>query len=418
MKKFGGTAYWTNAFIEAFKSAGHSLLSHKLRTSLTLLSIFIGVATIIILVSVIGGLNGNIAKEFAQLGTNSLYVSRQPWSMSHDTWFLWRNAPRVDMNDVRSVHRAPSTDKVVYNIDQYGIKVENGQNYMVLNIKGTTWELPLVQPLADVTEGRFFNYGEFHNGKPVCVLGGEVYENLFPTGNAIGKKIKIAGRQHIVVGILKKQGNNMFTGNHDQTVIIPYNTFLKLFGRQGRFQILVLPKSPKLVEQLREELRYYVRNGRGLRPWQPDNFAVNSQDMLLDDYKKITKNIWAAIIAIAALSLLVGGIGVMNIMLITVTERTREIGIRKSLGATRTHILAQFLLEALAQCWIGGICGFLVGTSLPFMISIVVKQLPFALSWGSVAVAIGFTTFVGVVFGLYPAMKAARLSPVEALRHE
>ena len=181
---------------------------------------------------------------------------------------------------------------------------------------------------------------------------------------------------------------------------------------------MVAAKNSQELDELREELRSAMRGIRKVKPGEDDNFAINSQDMLLDEYNKITRILWSAILAIAGLSLLVGGIGVMNIMLITVTERTREIGVRKALGATRTHILTQFLLEALTQCWLGGTLGFIAGVTVPYLISKVISQVPFALSLGAAAVAIGFTTLVGISFGLYPAMKAAKLSPVDALRYE
>jgi len=411
--------YLVNTLNEALRSAFHSLWAHKLRSGLTLLSILIGVATIIVLVSVISGLNSKIADEFSQLGTNVLYVGRRPWTSRGRDWHKWHNTPRLTMREVNVIKASCLlADKVVYSTYNNGTTVSHRDNSMELTVEGTTWELPDIQPMNEIEKGRFFAFSEDKKGRPVCVIGYDVASSLFENEDALGKRVKIAGNSFIVVGVMKKQGQSMFMGSTDDDVLIPYNAFSHTFGRNRRFQIMVSASKGVDIEDLRAELRHVVRLSRKLKPWDEDNFAINSQDMLLDEYNKITSYLWAAIIAIGALALLVGGIGVMNIMLITVTERTREIGLRKAVGATRMHILSQFLLEALAQCWIGGSIGFVIGIGLPMLVSMVIEQLPFALSWSAAFAAIGFTSFIGISFGLYPALKAAKLSPVEALRYE
>lgn len=408
--------YWLNAIREAVRSAMHSLWSHKVRSGLTLLSILIGVMTIIVLVSVISGLNGKIADEFASLGTNVLYLSRRPWTGSRADWHKWRNNPPITMRELNAARQLQDAEKVVPRI-RTSIEAKYKQNSMNVSLYGTSWEFPDVR-LMDIEDGRFFSYSEDRRGRPVCVLGWEVYHNLFGQQNAVGRWIKIGQNSFRVIGVLKKQGQSLTIGTMDDNVFIPFNAFLHNYGGRRSMMVLVSAGDARKVDQLREEMRFAIRGIRKLKPWQEDNFAINSQDMLLDEYNKITSVLWGAILAIAGLSLLVGGIGVMNIMLITVTERTREIGVRKALGATRSHILAQFLLEALTQCWFGGILGFVAGLAIPFLISKVVPQLPFSVSWMAVAISIGFTSLVGISFGMYPAYKAAKLSPVEALRYE
>ncbi|MCD6418761.1 ABC transporter permease [bacterium] len=415
MKRF--LTYWSNTFYEAFRSAMRSLWAQKLRSALTLLSILIGVMTIIVLVSVISGLNHKIAGEFATLGTNVLYVSHRPWTSSGKDWHKWRNAPPIGIRELNAMEMLTLADKVVPSVRK-GANAGYKQNTMDATVYGVSWEYPDVRKL-DIEYGRFFSFGEDKKGRPVCVLGWEVFKNLFGNyDDATGKWIKIGTISFKVVGVIKKQGQSLTISTTDGNIYIPFNAFLHNFGRRRSMSILVSAENPQQVDELREEIRSKMRAIRKLKPWQEDNFAINSQDMLLDEYNKITRILWGAILAVAGLSLLVGGIGVMNIMLITVTERTREIGVRKALGATRTHILGQFLLEALSQCWLGGTIGFLAGVLIPYVISKIVPQLPFALSWSAVAVAIIFTTIVGVSFGMYPAYKAAKLSPVEALRYE
>ena len=408
--------YWTSSFGEAVRSALHSLWAHKLRSGLTLLSILIGVATIITIVSVISGLNRKIADEFASLGTKVLYVDRFPWAGRGKNWFKFRGNPPITMAEYNALKKISLAEYVVPKIHK-GLSASFEQNEMDVVVNGTSWEYPQVRRL-DMEMGRFFSYGENQKGRPVCVLGWQVWKNLFENRNPIGKWVKLGGINFRVIGVLAKQGASLTIGTSDNDVFIPYNAFRHIFGGRRRLSILVSTKDPKNIDELKEEIRYAIRGVRGLRFREDDNFAINSQDMLLDEYNKTTRILWAALLAIAGLSLLVGGIGVMNIMLITVTERTREIGIRKAVGATKTHILSQFLLEALTQCWLGGTIGFLIGTGLPTIVSKIFPQLPVAISLKAVIVAIGFTTLVGVIFGIYPAMKAAKLSPVEALRYE
>ncbi len=408
--------YWAIAIHEAVRGALKSLWRHKLRSGLTLLSILIGVATIIIIVSIISGLNKKIASEFETLGTNVLYVNRFPWVASGREWAKYRKNPPITYRDWKALEGLPHAEYVVPYFHR-GAKVRYRQDEMDISLFGTTWEFPQIRKV-DLAMGRFFSWGEDRRGRPVCVIGWDIYHNLFGDEQPLGKWVDINGAKFRVIGVIKRQGQSLTIGSMDSRIFIPYNAFVHTFGGRFGIGIMVAAPSPEFMDELTEEIRYALRGARGLKLGQPDNFAINSQDMLLDRYNQITHILWTVLIAIAALSLLVGGIGVMNIMLISVAERTREIGIRKAIGATRAHILSQFLLEALTQCWLGGAIGFLVGVGLPLGVSLIVPQLPVAISWESVAAAIIFTTAVGVIFGLYPAVKAGKLSPVEALRYE
>jgi len=403
--------------VESFRSSTNSLVSHKLRSGLTLLSITIGVATIIAIVSIISGLNKSVANQFASLGTSVLYVERFPWvAIGGRSWSRIRRNRPITNRELAAIQRIKEAYIVTPLITTMRTAYYKG-NQIDATVRGTSWQYPELRKF-DLEDGRFFTHGEDEKGKPVCVIGWEVYKTLFEKGSAIGKRIRVGSSYFTVVGVIAKQGQSFGFGSFDDNIIIPYHCFISSFGGRRNLTVLVAAKNPDEIELLRERIRIALRGIRGLKPGTPDDFSINSQEMLLKEYKETTRNLWAAIFAIGGLALLVGGIGIMNIMLITVNERIREIGIRKALGATKLHILLQFLLEALIQCWIGGAVGFIGGVMFPFAISLIVKQLPFALSSTSVAVAIIFTSAIGLIFGIYPALKAAKMSPVDALRYE
>ncbi len=419
MFRAGFWAFLRNAqstLSEAVRSALASLWAYKLRSALTLLSILIGVATITALVSVISGLDRRIREEFASLGTKVLYLQRRPWSGRGRDWRRWWNAPPITLRELAAAKRCRLAEFVVPSV-RTRKTVRYRQNSADATVRGTSWEFPELRRM-DMLEGRFFSFGEDRKGRPVCVLGWEIWHALFEDEPASGKWVKIGGIPFRVVGVLERQGRSLAIGTLDDEVFIPFYAFIHAFGGRRNLAVLVSAPSPDDVDELEEELRSAIRGIRGLRPGDEDNFAINSQEMLLAEYRKTTRTLWAAILAVAGLSLFVGGIGVMNIMLVAVRERTREIGVRKAVGATKLHILAQFLLEALTQCWLGGALGLLVGILVPLCASTLLPVLPFALSWEAAAVALAFTTAVGTAFGLYPALKAAAMPPAQALRYE
>ncbi|MCK4577019.1 ABC transporter permease, partial [candidate division WOR-3 bacterium] len=267
----------------------------------------------------------------------------------------------------------------------------------------------------DLESGRYITALDNTHKKRVCVIGTDIVENLFPNEDPLNKTIRISSAKFIVVGVLEKKGQ-MLGQSMDNEVIIPFSTFRKLFIRRGREDIAIAILAKDKDEAI-DEIRGVLRRIRKVKSGKPDDFSINTQDVLMDMYNKITGAAFIVMIGVASLSLLIGGIGIMNIMLVSVTERTREIGIRKAIGARYKDILYQFLTEAVVISGFGGVIGIIVGFTLARIIS-VASNLPSAVPLWAVLLGFGFSSGVGIFFGIYPANKAARLDPVEALRYE
>ncbi len=402
-------------FIETFRSAVDSLRGHILRTMLTMLGIMVGVTTIIVIVSVIAGLDGMVAKEFSRMGTRVLYINRYQWGGE-----FFRRAPRIGQKEVEALERVGIAEYIVPYRENWATLSRGGTDINGMQVIGTSEDYHFIREIP-LELGRFFSRSEVDHGSRICVIGHDIYENLFPDGeDPVNEYIDIYQVPFRVIGVVEKQGNfisNMSDLAADYKVFIPLPVSTKMFGKWRGLNIMVSAPTEDMLEPVEDECRMVLRAVRGLKPGAEDNFGINSQDFILKNFRDATKYMWAALVGIGALSLLVGGIGVMNIMLITVTERTREIGVRKALGAKRLSILLQFLLEALIVCWIGGAIGAVLGFLVTGVIA-AVSPLIFVFSGIAVGLGFAFTSIIGVFFGLYPAVKAARKSPVEALRYE
>ncbi len=402
-------------FWENLRIALSELWAHKTRTILTGTGIVIGIIAVSLMSTLINGVDGLFENSMKFLGRGNLYVEKWPWFGDEDWWTL-RNRPRIELEMADEILERSEYALVVAtergrsaNLSYNELSAEN------IFIHGVTANYPEVSTV-DVEFGRFFTGSEDRTGTQVILLGSEVAKTLFPLENPLDKLIFAGSKRFRVIGVLSEMGKFMGAFSQDTQVLIPMETFNKIFhGPWGMRRITV--KVPEdHVEDAKEELRGVVRVLRGLKPGEKDNFAVNQQDSFRQTYQGIKMAIGGTGLIITALSLLVGGIGIANIMFVSVKERTREIGVRKAMGATRSQIQGQFLIEAILITATGGLVGLIVSTAVSLAIS---KFLfPASMSFGIAFMAIGLSVGVGLFAGLAPARKGAKLDPIEALRYE
>jgi putative ABC transport system permease protein len=403
-----------------------TLRKNKLRSGLTVLGISIGIATVILISSAINGLNSNIDQFVKTLGTNDLWVFRfDPWGHRLTTGEL--NRKQLTYDDgvaMRALPHVVAVDPAVtYQNFQLGIgnvslkagthKVQNTIIY------GDTSEVKKTNDI-ELIEGRMWTEIEEQRNASVVVLGHDAAEDLFPDGSPIGKDVESGGDVFTVIGVLDKQAQPFGTGRNtqDNSAYFPLGAFHKIHPEIKDFWITVKYDDPANKELVTEEIRELLRVRRGVRIQQDDNFAVFGPDTLTRLWNQLTGGLFLFMVAVSSVGLMVGGVGVMNIMLVSVTERTREIGIRKAIGATRHNILLQFTLEAITLCAVGGLLGILAGSLFTLILHFAVSFLHAALSATWVIVSFVVSCAIGLLFGIYPAWKAASLDPIEALRYE
>lgn len=400
---------------EGLKISLAAIRSNKLRAALTTLGIIIGVVTVTLMGTAIEGLNRSFMNSLSALGTDVLYVSRESWMItSHEEWLKMRKRREISVNQYEALERqinfasaiAPMVD------GQQPVKYQNRRADSA-NLLGTTDAYQQVSSLG-LAQGRFFTSGESDGGRPVCVIGSDVATNLFPNEIPIGNRISVGGYGFEVVGVLEKQGGMIETGI-DSSVVIPIRQFTTWFWGHPDLTVAVKVKDVTLLDDAREELRALVRRIRQVDPGEPDDFSINQQDQLVEMFHQIGGTIAGIGLFITGLSLFVGGIGIMNIMFVSVVERTREIGIRKAIGAKRRTILLQFLMESAAICLLGG----LIALGIAWPITLLMQRvMPATLSLLVVSIALLVSLLTGVISGFLPAWRAARMNPVDALRAE
>jgi putative ABC transport system permease protein len=403
-----------------------TLRKNKLRSGLTVLGISIGIATVILISSAINGLNSNIDQFVKTLGTNDLWVFRfDPWGHRLTTEELNRKQLSYDDGVAMRVlpHVVAVDPAVTYQNFQMGIgnvslkagthKIQNTIIY------GDTSEVKKTNDI-ELIEGRMWSEVEEERNASVVVLGHDAAEDLFPDGSPIGKDIESGGDVFTVIGVLDKQPQPFGTGRNtqDNSAYFPLGAFHKIHPEIKDFWITVKYDNPANKELVTEEIRELLRVHRGLRTQQEDNFAIFGPDTLTRLWNQLTGGLFLFMVAVSCVGLMVGGVGVMNIMLVSVTERTREIGIRKAIGATKRNILLQFTLEAVTLCAVGGLLGILAGSLFTLILHFAVSFLHAALSATWVIIAFAVSCAIGLLFGIYPAWKAASLDPIEALRYE
>jgi len=402
-------------WMEYLRFAYEALISNKIRFILTTLGIFLGVTAIIIIFTAIQSIDNYVEEEFSNIGSSSLYLSKFPWVITDNYWEL-RNRPEVTLEDYEILKASIKTARWISpQIEAMRTIEYRNKNLEDVYTIGSTEEY-IYTDNAEPEFGRFFTEMEVYRASPVCIIGQNVWEELFENENPMGKRIKINGYPHRVIGILEKKGN-FFGFNLDNQVIIPYSTFKGISFHHRGIDVAFRTEDPGLIDDMRDEIRGVMRRIRKLSPGEPDNFAINQQSMLTDLYNNLTRTSYIVVFIIATISLVVGGIGIMNIMLVSVTERTKEIGIRKAIGATRNNIIMQFLSESVAISSLGGVIGIIFGVLIAQVLLQYIK-LDATVSLSTVLIGYGFSAFVGIISGMYPAYRAARLNPIDALRYE
>lgn len=398
---------------ETCRTAGVSIVTHKLRSLLTTLGIVVGVGTVVAIVSIIHGLNMGMARQVESLGTDVIFVRRAEAHASgrgsaaaqkltsEDGELILRACPHVASVSTfrRSLERVSAGDRRTGRVDVLGVTPD----YAEVN-------------KHHVDRGRFLADIDLDRRRRVCVLGRSIEKSLFPGRSAVGGHVLLSGRRFLVVGVLEEKGR-FITEELDDIVLVPLSTFEKLKGAAGTVMINAMPVNTASQSLAVDEIRQLLRRQGRIRADGEEDFRIQTQASLMETYHRITGIGYWVIRIVASISLLVGGIGIMNIMLVSVTERTREIGIRKALGARSRDVLLQFLIEALALSVVGGIMGMGLGALAGVLVG-VLSPLPVAVPVWALGLAFGVCSLVGLFFGVFPAGRAARLDPVEALRHE
>lgn len=418
--------FLTGTFYENLKMAFDTLRSHKLRSFLTIIGVVIGVITVMVFSSIFSGINLAVEKEVESFGTRSIFLYKMDIGIR--TSFPTREERMrkpLTMEDAEAIGKLPSVEVAVPFLDIsnnfFGQKInvtgKNGKTSAAVQLVGT---LPLVEKTTTevLLEGRWFSQSESDEKANVCLIGNSVKEAYFPFENPIDQKIEIGGQEFRIIGLLEKR-EQLFGGgggNNDQSNVIymPMGAALKLKPNADDLFILAVARE-NMLEQAKDEVQDLLRIRRNVKFGEKNNFAMETAASLIDQFKAITGGVFLAMIIISGIGLMIGGIGVMNIMLVSVTERTREIGIRKAIGAKQSDILLQFLIEAGTLTGFGGFLGLIIGYSLTLLVRMLIPSyVPIE------AMIVGFFSSVGIgiFFGLYPAWKAARLDPIEALRYE
>jgi putative ABC transport system permease protein len=406
---------------ESFVMAMSALAAHKLRSALTLLGVLVGVFSIIVVMTAVRVMQNNIEGELGKLGANTFQVDKWPalyFGGPEGFQKFWRR------KNISLAHGLAVRDRASL-ASSVGVETSFWSGQASSRFAKSAPSVQLTGALPGnfaarnwiVAEGRALMAPDVDSRRDVCVLGAGLAKVLFPFGSALGERVKFDGINYTVVGVLEPKGA-MLGGDQDIFAVVPITTGLSRYGSTWRsLSILVQAPDQATYDDLVEEVRGILRAARKVPPGQEDDFEIFSSDSLITQFRGVTLTIRIVVAVISSIALIAAGIGIMNIMLVSVTERTREIGIRRAVGAKRRNIIAQFILEAIILCQVGGVIGVLLGVLGGNAMAVILKLPPvFPVDWAIIGVII--CSLVGIIFGTYPALKAARLDPVEALRYE
>jgi putative ABC transport system permease protein len=416
----------TSSFYENFKMAIDTLRGNKMRSFLTIFGVVVGVITVMLISSIISGINVAVEKEVESFGTRSIFLYKMDIGIRTSAPSREERMRKpLTVDDAEAIGQLGSIEVAVPFLDLsnnfFGQKIlvtgKNGKTSSSVQLNGT---LPQVDkaPGEILIDGRWFSASENEANANVCLIGDTVKESYFPYENPVGETLEIGGQQFRVIGLLQKR-EQLFGGgggNNDQSNIIymPMGAALKLKPNADDLFILAVAKEGQL-EKAKDDVQDLLRIRRHVKYGEKNNFAMETAASLIDQFKAITGGVFLAMVVISSVGLMIGGIGVMNIMLVSVTERTREIGIRKAIGAKQSDILLQFLIEAATLTGFGGLVGLILGWMLTFLVKMIMPS--YVPAWAPIA-GFGASVLIGIFFGLWPAWKAARLDPIESLRYE
>jgi putative ABC transport system permease protein len=430
---------------ESFSMALNAITAHILRSALTLLGVLIGVFSIIVVMTAMRVLEHNVENNLAQLGSQTFAIQKWPQVQfgNNADWEKYWRRPNITFKQGRDVEER--TTPAVAGVPDLGnalgqgsVIAERATLAAAVGVEGTFWggqistryakTAPNVQLLGDtpgsfpahnwiVDEGRIFDQGDVDSARSVCVLGNALAKTIFPFGSALGEEVKINGINYAVIGVLEAKGGSV-GGNQDNFAVIPLSTALRRYGlRWNGLSIMVQARNAAVYADCEEQVRGILRDVRKVRPGDPDDFEMYSNDSLIEQFKSFTRAVRIGVMVVSSIALLAAGVGIMNIMLVSVTERTREIGVRRAVGAKRRNIMAQFILEAVVLCEVGGVIGVGFGIAGGNLLAWVMKVPPvIPIDW--IVLGLTLCSIVGIVFGTYPAWKAANLDPIESLRCE
>jgi putative ABC transport system permease protein len=404
---------------ESLRMALAALWANKVRGALTTLGIIIGIVAVVTTMTAVNGLRNKFRESFSAVGSDVIYVSRMPWVVMND-FFLYRNRPGLDLREARLLEARLRGRALVNPSLDSRVHVKRGSETLEdVTLIGTTEkqsQLSTAQPQL----GRFLMPFDLASKRRVCVIGSDIRDQLFAGVDPIHRMLRIGSHDFRVIGVMEKQGGSFLGGpNFDRQIYVPITTYVRLLGgRRGHVDVNIAVKAPsqEAMADLEYEVKGEMRKVRGLRPAEPDNFSINKLDTLVGTFNNVMGIVLLVGLVVTSFSLFVGAIGVMNIMIVSVTERTREIGIRKAIGATRRSILFQFLFESSAICLLGGAVGIVLAAVVTAVLN--ASVMPASLSLPIVGVAVLVSVLVGVAAGVAPAWRGARLDPIEALRYE